>query len=67
MTNQSPFAKCMGSGGEADPNASRRLAEQLWRETGAVVITSDHMAELPEQDRQHVRGLMARRYGKRTG
>lgn len=50
---------------EADPNGAHRLAKRQFHETGAITFLPDQLARMPWQDRELVRQLAQRLYGKR--
>ena len=50
---------------EPDPNGAHRLAKRHWHEQGAVTFLPDQIARMNWQDRELLKALAARHYGKR--
>lgn len=52
---------------EADPCGAHRLAKRQYHQTGAITLLPDQIARLDWQDRELVKAIAAKLYGKRNG
>ena len=57
-----PYAHLMR---EPDPSGARRLAARKWHDDGTVILLPDSIERLSWQDREFIKALAARIYGKR--
>lgn len=51
---------------EADPNGPHRIAKRQWHDSGAIVLLPDQIARMGWQDRELVKAIATRLYGKRN-
>lgn len=61
-TSLTPYARSMQ---DPDPNGARRMAARKWHEDGTIILLPDSIVRLDWQDRELVRGIAAKIYGKR--
>jgi hypothetical protein len=52
---------------DADPNGAHRLAKRHWHQSGAVTFLPDQIARMSWQDRELLKAIATRIYGKREG
>lgn len=57
-----PYAASMR---DPDPDGARRLAARKWHEDGTIILLPESISRLDWQDRELVRAVAAKIYGKR--
>lgn len=62
-TSLTPYAKFMQ---DPDPNGARKMAARKWHEDGTIILLPDSIQRFDKLDRDYLRTLAAKIYGKRN-
>lgn len=62
-TSLTPYAAMMR---DPDENGARRMAARKWHEDGTIILLPDSIERLSWQDRELVRAVAGRIYGRRA-